>query len=92
MSMMENLPKGLVAKSARIPSRLEAPSHVDAGDIARLWKGLYSIPMSFFSLYPSCTLANYQTQSTTRAPLSTRTTLVIDWRISSGESGETSSC
>lgn len=46
--MMENLPKGLVATSARIPSRLEAPNHVDAGDIARLWKGLCSLPMPLF--------------------------------------------
>lgn len=46
--MMGNLPKGLVATSARILSRLEAPSHVDAGDIARLWKSLCSIPMSLF--------------------------------------------
>ena len=37
---MESLPKGLVTTSARVPSYLEDPSQVDAGDIAHLWKGI----------------------------------------------------
>lgn len=37
---MESLPKGLVTTSARVPSYLEDPSLVDAGDIAHLWKGI----------------------------------------------------
>lgn len=58
---MESLPKGLVTTSARVPSYLEDPSQVDAGDIAHLWKGIslslsfsHSLPIPLSSSYPVC--------------------------------------
>lgn len=52
-----DLPKGLVTTSTRIPSHLEDPNAIDTLDIAQLWKGKPTLPLSIgnrlcFFLFP----------------------------------------